>query len=487
MFFALLSLLPATAQTDDLKAKYDAFKRQAKQEYDDFRGEANKKYAEFLRQTWAEFETQPSIPKPKKDTVPPAIVPDKDRGKAVEDRPVEIDIIISPPQPEPQPLPVSPIKEQPVTEEKTVTFAFYGTPCRVRFNSEEDFSVADCTNETVAGVWKKFSDRIDNTVRDCLDLRVRLQLGDWAYLDLLETMAEACVDSGNAATLLAAYVYCQSGYEMRLGRMGDELELLFTSRHLIYGMPYLMIDGKMFYVRNPRKGGMSVCNVSFPGEAPLSLLLYREPQFVERATSPRTLASKRYPEVSLRVELNKNTLDFYNTYPASRLGDDEVTAWAMYADKPMERGVQDKLYPALLRHIDGLSQLEAVNRLLDWVQTALVYGYDEEIWGGERAFFAEETLFYPYSDCEDRSILFSRLVRDLLGLDVLLVYYPGHLATAVCFTETVQGDYIMYNGLRFVVCDPTYIGASAGQTMPDLDNAAAQVILLSNDRSPSIE
>ena len=116
--------------------------------------------------------------------------------------------------------------------------------------------------------------------------------------------------------------------------------------------------------------------------------------------------------------------------------------------------------------------------LLNFVQTAFVYEYDDKVWGDDRAFFAEETLYYPYADCEDRSILFSRLVRDLLGLKVVLVYYPGHLATAVHFTDHVTGDYIQLNGQRFTVCDPTYIGAPVGATMPSMDNGEAKVILL---------
>lgn len=112
------------------------------------------------------------------------------------------------------------------------------------------------------------------------------------------------------------------------------------------------------------------------------------------------------------------------------------------------------------------SQYEAVSRLLNFVQTAFVYEYDDKVWGCDRAFFADETLYYPYCDCEDRSILFSRLVRDLLGLKVVLIYYPGHLATAVCFTENVNGDYISMNGKRYTICDPTYIGAPIGATMP---------------------
>ena len=90
------------------------------------------------------------------------------------------------------------------------------------------------------------------------------------------------------------------------------------------------------------------------------------------------------------------------------------------------------LYTPLREQLAGLDKKEAAERLLNFVQTAFVYEYDEKVWGHDRAFFAEETLFYPYCDCEDRSILFSRLVRDLLGLDAVLVYYPGHLATAVC-------------------------------------------------------
>ena len=119
-----------------------------------------------------------------------------------------------------------------------------------------------------------------------------------------------------------------------------------------------------------------------------------------------------------------------------------------------------------------------MERLLNWVQTAFVYEYDDKVWGGDRAFFPEETLYYPYCDCEDRSILMSRLVRDLLGLKCILIYYPGHLAMAVNFPENVNGDYILLQGKKYTITDPTYIGAPVGMTMPGMDNNKATVILL---------
>ena len=140
--------------------------------------------------------------------------------------------------------------------------------------------------------------------------------------------------------------------------------------------------------------------------------------------------------------------------------------------------MKEQIYPALRSAIEACDEHEAVEKLLNLVQTGLEYEYDDKVWGDDRAFFAEESLFYPFCDCEDRSILFTRLVRDLCGLKCILVYYPGHLAAAVSFKKPVEGDYISLEGEHYTIADPTFIGASLGRTMPGMDNASATVILL---------
>lgn len=182
--------------------------------------------------------------------------------------------------------------------------------------------------------------------------------------------------------------------------------------------------------------------------------------------------------VNTSVSLNRNLIDFFNTYPQACFNGDQTTRWAAYANTPVEESVKDMLYPSLKNAIAGLKESDAVGILLNWVQTAFEYEYDDKVWGGDRAFFAQETLYYPYSDCEDRAILFSRLVRDLVELDVVLLYYPGHLATAVAFNGSVNGDYLTYRNRRYIVCDPTYINAGVGRTMPNMNNQEAQVIAL---------
>jgi hypothetical protein len=171
-------------------------------------------------------------------------------------------------------------------------------------------------------------------------------------------------------------------------------------------------------------------------------------------------------------------IDFFNTYPQACFNGDQTTRWAAYANTPMEKTVKDMLYPPLKKTITGLTERDAVGIILNWVQTAFEYEYDDKVWGGDRAFFAQETLYYPYCDCEDRAILFSRLVRDLVGLDVVLLYYPGHLAAAVAFSNDVNGDYLTYKNRKYIVCDPTYINAGVGRTMPGMNNKEAQVIAL---------
>ena len=171
-----------------------------------------------------------------------------------------------------------------------------------------------------------------------------------------------------------------------------------------------------------------------------------------------------------------------------------MTRWAYYAETPVSEEIKNVLYPQLRQKIQNLPPLAAANMLLNWMQplpddeanrpenkdVGLHYGYDDAIWGADRAFFAEESLFYPLSDCEDHAILFSHLIRDLMGLDVALVYYPGHLSTAICFNTEVKGDAVMVGNRKFIVADPTSRG-KVGTTMfqyRDTNPKDIKVILL---------
>lgn len=482
------------AQSDDFDAykkkmhdEYSSFVKQQKDDYEAYRAKVNAEYAEFVRRAWVEMKGLQPIPIPKDEKpVPPVVMPEEDKDEPVIPEEKPIDEIIEKPQPQPQPQPIVPIEEKPVpkVEVPVIKFVTMGTECRVRLGNEHRFKLSNPTNETVSQTWRLLSsEKYNPVINDCLNLRRDMQLCDWAYLKLLDDMtATFCGKGTDEATMLMAYIYCQSGYKMRLAFYEHKLDMLYASHHCIYGMAFWNIDGDNFYTyRNPNATKLMVCDVNFKGEQPMSLVINNDMLIAKDFAEERVLKSKRYEDMVVTAMVNKNLVDFYNGYPDSEVNNDFGTRWAMYASAPVSTDLHNTLYESLRKKVEGKTQQQAVEEILNWVQTAFVYEYDDKVWGKDRVFFPEESLYYPYCDCEDRSILFSCIVMDLLHLKVALLYYPGHLATAVHFTTDVAGDYVMVNNKKYVVADPTYIGAPLGKTMPDMDNTKAKVILLTND------
>lgn len=470
-------LIPVILFSQDFAEQYNLFRDKSIEEYSAFRDECNRKYAEFLRGAWDWYIGMAPMPKPEEENpLPPQpYVPDEDKMLPVVVKPIDI----KPVEDEPQPKPVAPIREVPRPAESYFEAEFYGQRCRVRMPESADVTLVNCSNGTVADGWQSLcNETMNNTIRDCLEVRLRYNLCDWAYLQFLNQLATQFCGNSNSATLLTAYLYCQSGYSMRLGEDDGRLVMLFASRHFIFDMPFFSLDGGKFYPLGETSRSIKICDAVFEGEAPMSLLIAEEQRLGDALSPERKITSWQYGENVALLRVPTALIDFFDSYPTSAIGGNALTRWAMYANTPLAEATKELLYPALSRMIVDCPTEAAAGRLLNWVQTSFVYEYDDKVWGHDRAFFAEETLYYPYSDCEDRSILYSRLVRDLLGLDVALLYYPGHLATAVRFESDVKGDAVEIDGIRFTVCDPTYIGAPIGKQMPMYANTSPEAILL---------
>lgn len=505
------------AQTNPFLKDFQEFRQGIKSDYQKFLDEANRGYVALLRGEWIERKVTKPVEQPLEDKVKPIkikpeeVIPVKEepvkeepvKEEPVKEEPVEetpvkeepaqdvpvkkepVEVKVTPvelPEVIPQPTPVVPIAE--IDDKKTdkIDFNFYGTPMSVRLGKQEHYKVTNCEKDGIADAWEAMvKEDYSNTLVDCLSLREKYKLNDWAYLQMLDSLTTTCFGGkSNESVMLMSYFYQQSGYDMRIGNEDGKLHMLFATYHVIYDEPYYTFDNKNYFIYGKKddRSYLQVCNAGFPHEKRLSLVLTEPVQLAYQPTTARRVTAEKYREMDVEYSVNKNIIDFYNSYPSSRVGDNKMTRWGMLAKTPLFNNTGEQLTASLKEKIDGMSQRNAVERLLNWVQTGFEYEFDETIWGKDRAFFPEETLFYPYDDCEDRSILLSRLITDLLGLECLLVYYPGHLAMAVHFDEDIKGDYIDFKGKRYIVCDPTYIGASIGMTMPDMDNSTAEVVVI---------
>jgi len=148
----------------------------------------------------------------------------------------------------------------------------------------------------------------------------------------------------------------------------------------------------------------------------------------------------------------------------------------VYYRADVSRHLVNSVIENLRTIVKGKSEPEAVDIILRFVQVAFKYKTDQDQFGYEKYLLPDETVYYPYSDCEDRSILFSYLVRNILGLKTVMLEYPGHVAVAVKFNEDIVGDKLKIGEEIYVICDPTYINANIGMAMPQFKNVIPKVI-----------
>ena len=534
LLLALLCVNGVSAQDDeDPRESFKKARAQMQKDYDDFRKQALAEYSEFVRQAWKKFNAEPAVPAPKEEEILPQLAPGADqetaswfgkqmaklgnlfksknrkvpdvlqpkpepqaKKKVEEKKPVEMTVqeVIKPEPVTPQPEPLAEVKEETFRQNNYMKFEVFGTECKVRIGENCRFKSKDVSSDAVADVIaEEFpKPQYDNMLYDCLQERKRHDFSDWAYYQMLLVLTRKFYGEGtNEAVLAQAFLYSQSGYKMRLAHDDSHLYMLAATRHFIYNKLFFSLDGDWYFMLDGKQSEqLRICQASFPKESSLSLQISAAQRLAMNPSNERTLTSRKNPDFSFTIHSNKNYIDFLGTYPSSTVNNNFMTRWSMYANCPLDENIREQLYPQMKAKLQGKTELQQVQELLWWMHgnvdlegviqdaNCFLYRYDEDVWGIDRAFFGEETLFYPYCDCEDRSILLSHFVRDVVGLDVVLVYYPGHLAMAVHFNEPVEGDYVMCDGRKFVIVDPTYIGSRVGETMPMVANEPTTVILL---------
>ena len=452
------------------REEYERFRQQAEQDYKDFRRKANEEYARFMENPWTAFESQPAEEIPKLPKPPTPVVVDPTPQPTTE--PIPFDGKPLPPKPIDPPQPIEPLTPTVQPDMPETVVSFYGTEMAYQFPSTQSLRMKDASESSVSALWKQLSKPdFDNLIAECLRYRTDLNLCDWGYVMLTEQVAESfCGGHTNEAVVLHLFLLTQSGYQMRIGRADDRLCVLVGSNEKIYHYRYFRINDVQYYCfdRSMDCRAMQIYNQPFPKEKLMSLDM-TQPKLAVKKTSPRTIGSKRFTQAKATVVLNQNLIDFFNSCPVN-------SEWQLYSKASLSDMAKDALYPALREAIEGKSHAQAANILLNFVQTGFDYATDQQQFGYERPLYPDESLYYPFCDCEDRSILFACLVRELMGLDVVLLDYPEHLSTAVCFTEDVAGDYLLLDDKKYVACDPTYIGADIGMTMPSMRKHTATVI-----------
>ena len=264
-------------------------------------------------------------------------------------------------------------------------------------------------------------------------------------------------------------ILIKSGFNAKTGFSGNKVYVLLLFREELYNNYYIDISGKAFYIpANDVKAEeirqMTVYKADYPGNKSFSLMIAQLPELGDKSVSREFV----FQESKLTIGESERLVNFYKDYPMCEL--------KVYFSTPLSETVLNSLGNYFNPLFSGLSDKEKVALLLEFTQKAFAYQSDKDQFGREKYFFPDEVFFYPYSDCEDRAVLFLRLVKHFTRLNCIALDYPGHVNTAINFGEETRGAFITVKGTKYIVCDPTYINAPIGYLPEEFKGLMPKVI-----------
>jgi len=448
-------------------------------EFDKYVEQQDREYTDYLKQRWQQFQvfkgiTPPEEPKP--EEAPVFVEPE--RPLAPNPIPVKEPIIDLPADIIPEPVLPRITRQEPDTFPALEnTFDFYGFP--VSFTSDENiFDIRLAQNPDEAAISEMFNLLSTTNYNDLLEQFYNyadvLNLNDWGYYRLLKSAAETMIPSDeNSQRVLTWFLLIRSGYKAKISYFDTDVYLLLPIRNQVYEVKYFDLGGTIYYLMDGESTNIYTYERDFPeAQKMFDLNLYKSLSFGDEAGTTSLSFSFEGRDFQLPFEYNQNLINFYDDYPLSDI--------KVYFDAAVSPEAKSSMLSTFAPMVNGMPEIQAVNLLLHFVQTAFEYQTDQQQFGYEKFFFAEEAFHYPYCDCEDRSVLFAYLVQHVVGLEVIGLNYPGHMTTAVCFTEDVSGDYFDFEGKKFIMADPTYVNAPVGLTMPEYRTEQAEIVKLEN-------
>jgi hypothetical protein len=478
-FFFMLCLCASCVMAQDKTTDYQTFRRQMLDNYQGFRKKVLDDYASFIDAVWKDYEAFTGkeyypYKKPKAmpeaspvDNTPSTIVPTPDVAEPTVPAKEEV--------PEPVKPDIGSVVP-PAPLQKCVSFNFYSLKARVpsvdlpSLNGIDGHAVSVLWNHLCENdIYKKVSPTLNQ-------YRMACNLNDWLTFQFVREYAAALYPGDdNSSVVLTHYLLANMGFDIRMGRgRDDRLMLLVPFRQMAYSRPYLDINGVKYFIfmydggKDVSKTISKLATYSLPDDADLGKAFNL---VVDKLQLPAD-GGKQYERTDGVITL-RGTVPNMPVDVASRIVQTDIP---VYAKSCLSATFHNDLLGQVKTQIEGLSEVEAVSRLMHFLQFAFKYATDGDQFGYEKPFFIEENFYYPSNDCEDRAVLLSFLVRNLLGLDVHLLHFPEHEATAICFSDqSLNGDGYIYNGKKYLICDPTYIGAGIGRCMPQYENVKPEI------------
>jgi hypothetical protein len=467
-------------ELQNFKQKQQEFIDRMQNEFNEYVEQRDKEFTDYLKNYWEQFDVFRGVEPPEKPKPPviPEYEPKPDREESW-NKVAAIKSTLTPEKKVPEEIAIPLIKKSEEAEfnETQMTFGFFGMRIVLEYDSQVRIDPPAVVNPgTISKFWEMLSGTNYNQLIDQLQsYKNKMNLNDWAYFQLVDKFSQTVYEQSETGKDLLTWVLMnRSGFKTRVAYSGDKLSLLIPSNNTIYSKSFLQDNGVKFYLMSDLgSSNIYTYDKDYPDARKLIDFNISSPLNLSKNIVSKSVGfSYNDKPYSLRINYNQNLIDFYKDYPQVDIN--------IYFDATVSAETKESLLENLRPIVADMNEAEAVNFLLKFVQTSFQYKTDQQQFQKEKFFFPEEIFYYPYSDCEDRSIFFAYLVKELLGKKVVGVEYTGHIATAVKLDQEVPGDYFIYNDEKYVIADPTFINAPLGLTMPNYRGKDARIIEMEN-------
>ena len=370
------------------------------------------------------------------------------------------------------------------TNLRLLQFDFYGDKIELPFDKSSVINYTEKPSDQSIQAFYACASKVnyDPLVNALLNCKEKLKLDDWLYYQLIrKTVQQISPKTQNyyRYTLYKWILMTQSGYDATLKTNGDKLLFYVQSDEKIYNIPYYMKNDRQYVCLNYHDYGGHIDfekekfgEIIFPAKIAPKIFSYKVTQLPDFPYTDYQEKDLQFiynnNEYHFKIKINPDIKSIFANYP--------VVDYESYFNIPMSDETYSSLIPSLKENLKGMSTKNGVDYLMHFTRYAFLFKPDAAIFGNEKRFSPEQTLLSDQSDCEDRAALFFFLVKEIYNLPMLVLSFPEHVTIAIKFDKPV-GTPVMYNGMRYSVCEPTpqHTDLKLGKLLPSLQNISYQI------------
>lgn len=284
----------------------------------------------------------------------------------------------------------------------------------------------------------------------------RYRLNDWLYYKLVEkSLDEICQSrSDRFQGVLSWFIMSKSGYDARATYTRSEFYVNVSTNESVFESPMYEVKGESFanlsaIIMKGRMINMVYAVEYTPNNAGknFSFAFDEHPLLTPQRKAFTYRFEYNDKVINIPSYVDKTIVDIMSDYPKF----DEI----YFVRSPLSEVAKESLLPVLKKEMDQMTDQEKMEFLVSFTRRGLKYGSDKRGFGDKnRPLIAEEALYYPSVDCEDKVAVLYNLVKELTQFEGVVLAMPEHLSFAVALKQPIGKTY-RFKGKKYTICDPT--------------------------------